>query len=327
MHFERDAGIVKSRVEEAVRKSLGSSSFSIDGYLREYGVEEFPGLSLNQRRQFVEDLSNRVISGHLTPSRANMARMQLLSVLGVDLEPWKITGNYVPSPREYLLSDDMRRGFERLKRRAIKDSISKFRVNAIGKEGEKVRSDMLSNVIREVLGNLPRATLEYSDVLFGRRPFEHVLANNLAAYMRRDDALKAGREVVKVVGVSGDGVGGLDRSESERLSKAVMEDFIDTNQVVIRTLKNQLNISSMEKLRDSKRRVIFEGMMSHYFGGMSENFLDHEVRILKYEDQQRHAPERTALADAIIHDCLQSSMKREHARRTHEELLSLIGGG
>lgn len=318
----------RERIDELIREYLGSSTdFNIERYLRTRGVQDFSHLNQVQKKQFAEDLVDKVIRPATSTGKTSMARVKLMSILSIGVEPWKITPDYVPSPREYLLSHEINDEYKKLNQAIYAEIIKKNIMERVEPDPE-TKAKVVNSIISSIFGTMTKTTLLYTKKLFNLRPTEWVVKNSLSTYMNPEEAAESSKNFTQLFDT---GVKAKDEQiqtkdlDLKLLSEKLRDDFTDDNQVVIRRLKNELNLESMKKLDENKRQRILQIMMGHYFGQLSEKYYNMEIEKIKLsEESDSAAADKLRLVNAIINDCLRATMASEDAKEAHNDLLSLL---
>jgi hypothetical protein len=325
METEKIQAETREKIERLIREFLGGKSdFKLDRYLKTRGIENLDSINRTQREEFANDLIEKIIRPATSGGKTSIARVELMSILKIGVEPWKITADYVPSPREYLLEPEIKNEFRKLKHQAIYSHMLKYDLKNKTEIEPQTKKEILNSIITNVFGSMPKMTLTYTRLLFNQQPVEYVINKNLNAYLRPNEASDSAKSFMQLVNVLT-----MTKPEEtqkaideELLSKKLMEDFMDTNQVAVRKLKNELSIDDWGAVTETKKQRLMQTIMSHYFGQMSEQFLRLECDKMSLEEDA--ATDRMRLINAIIHDCLRSSMNRDHAKKATEDLTNLI---
>jgi hypothetical protein len=313
---------LKSSIEVLVRKYVGdSANFSMDLYLKNRGIADISLLSDAQKGEFAEGLVDRFIRPRASAGKASLARVELLSVLGllsagkgdaaqVGASPLAGTGggqigpagnkgdsaegqaerDNVPdhplSPRKHIYATEMKDEFQRMHRE----------LSAGGTEKDAVKT-----LVSEIFGQMSLNALIYSkDVGKGIR-LDSLVRRNLMTYMGEADATEAAKSVMSPDG-GANGWGGF--GEEEALSKRLGEYFTDMNHVLWRRLKNENNIHARDFSSDSSGKKALKALITYYFGLMSHRYVDVASKDLDTEKPE----EEIKLINSVIYDCMQSLM-------------------
>ncbi|MFH0862098.1 MAG: hypothetical protein V1875_03615 [Candidatus Altiarchaeota archaeon] len=320
---------IRDRINRLFRDFLGSNTdFSLDKHLKAQGLQDISTLNQTQKRQFAEDLIDKVIRPAASSGKTSMARVELMSILRIGVEPWKITADYVPSPREHLLAHEMNEEFQKLNRQTIYAEVARNNLRERVEPDQHTKNAVITSVIATIFGTMPKTTLVYTKKLFNKRPIEWVVKNSLSAYMKNEEARESAKNLTQMFGVlvkAKDDQIQPNEINMELLSEKLRDDFTDTNQVVIRRLKNELNIDDMKTVNEAKKQRIMQTLMTHYFGQMSDKYLSLEAEKMKLNaDTNRATTDKMRLINAIIYDCLHTTMAAEDAKLAHTDLSFLI---
>ena len=329
METEKNETEVKERIESLMREYLGKDAgFDFDAYLKIRNIRDINSLNLVQKKQFADELAEKIIRPATSIGKTTMARLELMSILGIGVEPWRITPNYVPSPREYLLGEESKTELRKLINYAISKEALKHNLKDLREITPPMKQEIVGGVVLDVFGSLPHATLSYSKSLFDQYPTQWVVDRSLATYMAPEKAKETGKRLTQLLDTL------LKTTESpktdttqiqeELLSKKIADYFDDTNQLLIRRLKTENDIDNRLPVPDDKKHRILHGIMTHHFGFLSSRFLDMEYGKLGIRDADDSGADRIRLINAIIHDCLHTSMTKEDAKHAHEELNKLL---
>jgi len=314
-------------VEKIIREFIGpKTEFDFDNYLRSRNIRQITSLNQMQRKQFIEDLVNRVVRPATSSGKTSIARVELMSILKVGVEPWKITADYVPSPREYLLAAEMKAEFHRLRNKTVYEQFVKYKITDPKTVGPETQRELVKTIVGDIFGSMSKTTLGYSQLLFKHQPTEWVVKSNLSVYMDEKEAAESGKSIVSLINTLGAETQ-KQHVEVDRdvLSEKLRDDFVDTNQVVIRKLKNDLDIKDMGALSEAKKQAIMRGIMSYYFGKMSEQYLNIELEKMSTAYRENlDSAEKLRLINAIIYDCLHSTMNQKDAKAAHAEITQMM---
>ena len=329
METEKNETEVNGKIENLMREYLGrNADFNFDAYLKIRNIRDINSLNLTQKKQFAEELVEKTIRPASSIGKTSLARTELMSILCIDVEPWRITPNYTPSPREYLLEEESKTELRKLINYAISKEALKHDLKDIREITPQIKQEIVGGVVLDVFGSLPHATLSYSKSLFDQYPTQWVMDKSLATYMTPEKAKETGKRITQLLDAllktAEPAKAGETQIDEELLSEKISDYFDDINQLLLRRLKTENNIDNRLPVPDDKKHRILHAIMTHHFGSLSRRFLDMEYGKLCIKDIEDSGEDRLRLINAIIHDCLHSSMTKEDAKRAHEELNKLL---
>jgi uncharacterized protein (DUF2249 family) len=321
---DREA-LIRVRIEKLVNSYMKGRKFSIEDYLKRQGISSLIDLSKHRKEQFADGIVD-LLHSYISSGRGSIVRVELMSILKIGFEGMKITKDHIPSPKDHVLEKEMKEHFTKLKDSIKKELIIKHRINEKDRSKD-CKQKVLKAVVTEVFGSMPKTELLYSRQLFNKFPLEKVIRKNLSTYMGEAKLKDESKDFVKTLTALVDSEQEQDSEgiDNDKLSRKLKDDFVDTNQFVIRKLKNELDVRDMGLVAAAKKQAILKGIMSYYFGQMSEEFLRLELEkmdLTKLSDKT--AADRMKLINMIMHDCLHSHMHEDDAKKAHKKINDLI---
>jgi len=318
------------RIQALMRVYLGDKmSFSFNDYLKSRGISDLEHLNLEQKKQLAEDLVEKIIKPATSMGKTSLARVELMSILRIGVDIWKITPNYVPSPRDRLLAEEVKNEFRKLKHQALARQIIRYKLREKLQIDEATREEIMGAVISDIFGLMSHTTLAYARELFNQYPVEWVMTRNLGAYMSYNEAAESARTLGQLLDVVSktkerppEDPGKIDE---KLLSGNLMNYFNDTNELLVRKFKNEYKIDNTKRMTEEKKQRMLNDIMSHYFGFLSQKFLSMEYDKLGLKDDtESEATQKLRLINAILYDCLHSSLVSEDANKAHEAINKII---
>ena len=285
------------------------------------GVETVSELSEDQKVELVEALIIRCLQHGASQGKASIIRVELLSLLGINRLPirkeeelkakkvddfkelWRMTHDYIPSPNKRLLEEDMKWEFKTM----VRDFLDKFK----GKTDDETPKKMVKRMFGEIASRALAVGRERGQM----NPEGWVVQRNLSTYVNEYDSRELTHEALdstrdrKAYGKEPVNWG-VEFEEENKVADEVKEYVKDMNQVILRMVEN---LSDAEKIDDKEAQLkVLNGLMTYYFGAMSERFLQKEYETLKISPSDATKTDvKIKLIKAVISDCLQTSLGKE----------------
>jgi hypothetical protein len=343
-------------IEYFTGKPVGES---LDKFVTAQKIGDISGLNDSQKIFLVEVILEKFVKPWVSIGKTRLARVELLSTLGVKVDvsrlrkrvfqaktipgkveieetkapvaveepenPWEITASYTPSPRRYLLEDEMRGGFIKIQKNLFKRVAEKL--NEESRKNPKTRLNAINSIVTETFGQMGRGMLLHIGKSLNNHSLKHVVNKNLNAYMGGEKASESANIFVKLADMLFKKGGGEKEAviNEDQMSEELMNFFKDSNQVILRELKNKYGISDEELASDPKKTEILFGLMLYYFGLMSKEYFELTAEKVNFDELKGSEDEnKIRLMTAIMYDCLHSSMNKEEAEQAYKYVKRLL---
>jgi len=345
----KHAGI-KEKIEGLIGRYLDGTHTELDPYLKAQGIQDINALDPTQRGIFADEIIRRFIKPRTSIGKSSLATVELYSILeirrdGGQWEKVEQTANAekadyspdiaakrgdnlsleTPGPKSHVLEDEVRSEFIKTQGALFSNIIEKIAEN--DRLDPKAKSEVLKSMVTELFGQMGRQAINFSGEPKGDYIVERTVNKNLNAYMTGPKAEESTKFFMNMADkVFKTKESGQTTVDEEKLSKTLMDYFQDMNQVVLRQLQNKYGVKEMETIPESKRKEIVMAVMMFYFGLISKKYLDTAFTKLQ-SDLRRDLKdeENVKLMNAIIYDCLSTSMKDEHANQAFTSMKKLMG--
>ncbi|MFH0861724.1 MAG: hypothetical protein V1875_01725 [Candidatus Altiarchaeota archaeon] len=285
------------------------------------GVETISELSEEQKVELVEALIIRCIQHGASQGKASIIRVEVFSLLGIKRLPikkeeelkakniddfkelWRMTHDYIPSPNKRLLEEDMKLEF--------KNMIHVF----LDKIKGKTDAEAPKKMVKGMFGEIASRALAFSKDRGHKNSEGWVVQKSLSTYINEYDSREMTHEVL---GTAKNNASqdlkqinwGVEFEEENKVADEVREYVRDMNQVILRMIENLSGADMLDK-KEAKLKVL-TGLMSYYFGAMSEKYLEREYAKLNISPSDTTKTEqKIKLIMAVIYDCLQTSLGKD----------------
>lgn len=329
--------LIRKRMGEIITNYTGlPPEVTVGRHLSAHGIWDINSLTIIQKRDLVEELVEKYIMPRMSVGKASLARTELLSTLGItrDLGKWKkgkfdepvpekAAIEYLPNPRRHMFEENMREEFMQMQDQLFKKVVDSLTDNEKMDPEAKVRA--LSSIITELFGQMGRNAVLLAGKSAGDEHIKGVIKHNLGTYMSQERSDETADEFLKRANKIFSASPGVEGEvEQELMSDNLLNYFMDTNQVILRKLKNKYNLSDRELEEDPKKRELLSDLTLYYFGIMSKKYLELASDKIMHERLDDTGENKSKLITAVIHDCLQSTMKKEDSTKAYLNIKKLL---
>jgi hypothetical protein len=354
----RTQNLMINRTEDIIHKYVGASvEVNLREFLKTHGVTDLMVLENTQKRELVERILKRFVQPRVSIGKTSLARVEIESILGlredqgiwkkgreggkekpveehkvefslakpVRRDPWSITADYVPNPKQFLLENDMRAEFAKIQKQLFKEILSSLKREDL--KNAETRFKVLDTAVTKTFGHMGHKAMAYGGESGGGQ-LKWVVDSNLGTYMKQEKAEDTTNVFMELAHLMfRDGMlESADGKDEKFLSQNLMDYFKDTNQVMLRQIKNKLNVGEKDLTSDTIRKQVLMEVMPYYFGLMSKRYLDKaSQRIQENIMQDLGDKEKVQLMAAVIYDCLCSTMTEDKAKDAYSNMMKLIG--